>query len=1362
MASLIKEQHEGYKNINYKAILLLFLCIFAQDLALANSKQINDRFQHLSKLDGLSQSYVYTIEQDPKGYMWFGTQEGLNRYDGYEFKTFYHDPEDQSSLPNNTIRSLLIDDTGTLWIGTDGGLAQYHPDTESFTNFAHQADIDTSLSTNRIRILFEDSKSRLWIGTDGAGLNLLDKETQLFDRNPTALNNILNHRIWAIHESSDGLIWIGTENGLVNIQLDTLTTTVFTHDELDLDSLSGNHVRAILEDNTGSLWVGTHNSGLNRYDANSEKFVRFQAQGNDGSISGNRITSIFQSASGKLWIATLNGLNIWKPKTQSFERVLENRNEIMSIYQDRGNLIWIGSYQGLSRWNPANEVMLHYEVADGLSDNTITSFAEDAAGKIWIGTFGGGLNLYDPETASFEQIIQHPKEPNSVPEDRVMALEFGKKDTLWIATRSNGLTKLEIVDSDKRFTTYKHDDNIADSLSANGVTSILYDSNADLWVGTYGGGLNKFDSKQTTFKHFKLNPNELNSLSSDRILALYQCSDDLIWIGTDGGGLNSLDPKTEAIKLYKHNSDDSLSLPSDSITMITEDVNGNLWIGTQGAGLALWRASDRRNGLYRTKIYSAQHGLPGNTIYGGEWDSQGDLWLSTGNGLTKFNIEREEFTTFGVVDGLQHTEFNHAASLRTSTGRLYFGGINGFNSFHPDQIKLNAHAPPSVITRVSKLNIPLSIAEIKDNHFTLGYADYVVAFNYAGLDFTAPDKNTFKYKLDGLDNDWIFAGQTHMATYTNLSPGEYQFKVKAANNKGLWSVEEATINFTVLAAPWFTWWAYTGYFLISITLAFFLLRGQYEKVRHARQIILMNETIESEITNRHKKEAELEHEKNLNRRYLEVAEVILLNLDKDGRVLAINNKGARILQESPKNIINQKWLDFVPDAHKGEVEKTISAFFGSTSQSNNEYLEYPILRADGSESLILWHSAASEDSLLASGMDVTELRNLERAVRLKEKMAVIGSLASGIAHDFNNILMAIYGYSVLCLEKVRGDDEVTEHLNRIVSASDRASSLIERLLSFVQKKETDLVACNLAPTIEEACDLLKGSLPSTILLTVDLQKDLPSVLADTTQIHQLVMNLCTNAGKAMQAQGGGLSVEAYARIFNAEELPPNSGLLSGMHFVLSISDSGIGIDTDSIDQIFTPFYSNTELGFGIQGQSTGLGLSIVHSIVTGHNGYIDVRSKLNLGSTFTVYLPCVSEIIVEAPADNISDNKSEGHIIVVDDEEFVRDVCKTMLSRMGYTVTDFDNAHDALKLLQSNIENVDLILTDETMPGMTGSELAGKVREFDKSTAIIIVSGHLQPFKETENTFFLRKPFSRDAIKKIVNQAMDSERNQTP
>jgi PAS domain S-box-containing protein len=560
--------------------------------------------------------------------------------------------------------------------------------------------------------------------------------------------------------------------------------------------------------------------------------------------------------------------------------------------------------------------------------------------------------------------------------------------------------------------------------------------------------------------------------------------------------------------------------------------------------------------------------------------------------------------------------------------------------------------------------------------------------------------------------------------------------------------------------------------LSAAGLGYLIFSSQYQKIRNAGEVFSINQALEHEIRIRQGREKELRQERDRHTQYLQVAEVVMIELDQAGRIQLINARGLSLLQRVESSVVGQLLASFVPEHYRDQVDLQVNRVV-ENGMFDDDYSEFPIMAADGSEHVVLWRAGALSETgrdsatFLASGMDVTELRTLEKAIREKEKMTVMGTLAGGIAHDFNNILTAVYGYGMLTLNEV-GDNEVAvKNLNRIVSASERAKSLIARLLTFARSEEKEFVPSDIGVIVHEAGELLAGSLPSTIELNIEVPEELSPVMADTTQIHQILMNLCTNASKAMKDGQGAINVKAENRDLAITDLPPAAELLPGRYVVLSVIDDGVGMDVETLDKVFDPFFTTNETGFGGTEKGTGLGLSVVYSIVSSHNGYVNVTSKKNEGSEFTIYLPCCEEEAERQLEDIATESETtNARIYLVDDEELVGDVGKQILTSLGYEVTLFDDPISALSALTRNIDDIDLVITDETMPVMTGTQLATHIREFDQKTPIIIASGNLQALGDTENAYFLRKPYTIPDIRAIVDKALrgspEPDKTKTP
>ncbi len=820
------------------ALLLLVTATFAHAV---ESRSV--RFQHLSRDDGMSQAFVYDVVQDHHGFMWFGTQEGLNRWDGHTFTVFAHDPADAGSISDESIRSLLIDRQGTLWVGTDaGGLSRYNERDRSFTNFLHDPANPDSIADNRVRVVYEDTDGRIWVGTDGAGLDRFDPQTETFEHFPhdgSDPASVASASIWSVLRDSRGVLWVATTNGLSRFDDATGTFRNYRRDPANNQSLNDNELRTLFEDADGHLWIGTTSGGLNCLDVTSGGFIHFTHDPDDpSSITDNRINAMYQDDAGLLWIGTLGGLNVRRPDGTGFDRYTNDASDryslahdnALSLFQDDGGVLWVGTYDGISRWNQRNRFMKHFRAdasGGGLSEDTVTTFAEAPDGSIWIGTHGGGLNRLDRKASEISVTRHVPGDASTPPSDRIMALHADPDGGLWVGTRGSGLAYRDPVSG--IFRTYAHDPSDDSSLGGNGVTYLLRDSQDVLWVATFGGGLSRFDESSGTFERFRYDPDDPASISNDRVLVLFEDSDSTIWAGTYGGGLNSFDRESGAFTRYRGDPGRHDGLAGDEIYMIQESADGDLWIGVKGVGLNRWQRNEREAGRPSFVRYGTIDGLPSNTVYSGVWDGDGSLWMSSAHGLSRLDPERGTFRNYDTSHGLQNDEFNLSAGFAASDGELFFGGINGFNAFYPGEF-INHQAPPRVVlTRFESLGEPVdtSAADIRLRH-----DQNVVRFEFAALDFAAPRKNRYRYKLEGVDTAWVEAGHSRYVTYSNLPAGQFRFFVNAANNDGIWSDSGASVSFSRSPAPWFTWWALAIYAIVIMTVLWLLIRAYNRRQQH--------------------------------------------------------------------------------------------------------------------------------------------------------------------------------------------------------------------------------------------------------------------------------------------------------------------------------------------------------------------------------------------------------------------------------------------------------------------------------------------------------------------------------------------------
>jgi diguanylate cyclase (GGDEF)-like protein len=862
------------KNLRFALLVLIMQVssVFASGTYL--------RFEHLSVEAGLPQSTVVSILQDRQGFLWIGTQDGLVRYDGYDFKIFKHNADDLRSLSDNYIRVIFEDSKGNLWLGTEVGLNRFNPKTERFKHYNSDASDPNSLSDEDIRAIAEDNEGVLWVGTYGGGLNRFNPKTEQFSHyrfDSNNSNSLSDDKIHTITKDLQGTLWVGTDGGGLNRF--NSTTEQFSHYRFDANnpnSLSNDVVRVISEDRQGTLWLGTDGGGLNRFNSKTEQFSHYRFDANNlKSLSDDKVRAVIEDQQGKLWVGTYGGgLNHFDPKTEQFNHYRSDASSpsnlssdiVTAIIQDRQGTIWVGTDSGgLNRFNPKSAQFGHYrsDVSDpsSLNHDIVRAISVDPLGTLWVGTFGGGLSRFDRQTEQFKHYLYDGNNQYSLSNDIVMAITHDHQGTMWVGT-ADGLNRFEA--KTEHFSHYRFDASNPNSLSNDIVRVITEDQEGTLWVGTYGGGINLFNPNTEQFSHYRFDASNPHSLSNDNIYAITKDHLGAMWVGTDGGGLNRFDPKTGQFSHFRFDARNPSSLSNDTILAITEDHQGTLWVGTVNGLNRL----DQQTGQFRR--FTDKEGLPNNVVYRIEEDNDGLLWLSTNQGLARFNPKTEHFKNYNVGDGLQSNEFNGGASFKSKEGELFFGGINGFNRFFPDKISDNKQKPVVVFTDMLLLNQSVPIGpqpdslknktESSNNRFhlqqaihstsslTLSHLENLVSFEFSTLHFSNPKKNQYAYRLEGFDNNWIKTDyKNRRATYTNIPSGDYILRVIASNSDDVWNEKGVSLNITVLPPPWLSWWAYSIYAAILIGLLFVFVRIQRNKVLFERHL---SEQLERKVAER--------------------------------------------------------------------------------------------------------------------------------------------------------------------------------------------------------------------------------------------------------------------------------------------------------------------------------------------------------------------------------------------------------------------------------------------------------------------------------------------------------------------------------
>ncbi|CDF79797.1 histidine kinase [Formosa agariphila KMM 3901] len=808
------------------------------------------KFEHLTTEDGLSQSDINTIFQDQKGFMWFGTHDGLNRYDGYNFTIFKPDNKNPKSISSNLIWKIIDDSKGNLWIGTTGGgLNYFNQNTEEFKIFKHLKTDDSSLQSDYITSLYKDSSNRLWVGNskgiDMADLNVpLDsitfKHYNLYQNSALPIKSTNNVNVF--YEDSKHQVWIGGVNGLSKLSRDT-QGDIYFQPVNQLINLPNINVKTITEDSFGNLILGTAN-GIYRYLPNNETNpIQFIYEGvyNTVAISDNHI-----------WAGTDNGLieftNLSETETPKLVSIYKydqknpnyslSRNTVKSVFIDHTGIVWVGSNGGgINKFDPHRKQFLHIKKnldPNSLSNDKIRSIFEDSSQNLWIGTEGSGLNLvYKEDVNNGFNKFEHFSKINKVFAIEEIQLKDSRK--LFVGGENTpGLFEIDLSEK----TIYTEDDLKPITGVSNSVFSILQDQDKNIWIGTYNGGINRWlinnDESTFTKDEIKANPNDERSLPNNIIRYIFQDSKKNIWFAT-GGGLARLTPdqlqsKSPVFDTYLNNPEDDSSISHNYILTIFESQSGDIWIGTFGGGLNKVIPQDDGKKLH-FKTFTTNEGLPNNVIKGILEDDHNNLYLSTNKGLSKFNIEHETFQNYDVNDGLQSNEFSELTAFKTQDNRMLFGGVNGFNAFYPDKIISNEINAETVFTNFSIFNKPVHIGEQingrvilnqsinSTDEIKLKYSENSFSFEFAALHYAASRKNKYAYKLEGFNDDWIYTtSDNRYATYTNLEPGTYTLKVKASNNDQVWDETPLELKIKVSPPWWRTSLAKVLYLLLAVAL----------------------------------------------------------------------------------------------------------------------------------------------------------------------------------------------------------------------------------------------------------------------------------------------------------------------------------------------------------------------------------------------------------------------------------------------------------------------------------------------------------------------------------------------------------------
>lgn len=795
-------------------ILFLFLLphfLFAQNRDYTQPNFPEPKFDIITMEDGLPENAIRGILQDRFGYLWLATQNGLVRYDGYEMRVYSWERDNPISVNHRWIRSMFEDKRGTLWIGTEIGLNRFDWKSEGFYRY---------LDSIFVRTIYEDFNGNFWIGADNIGLLLFDRTTEkikIYEVNER--NNI----IYSILESNDGSnLYIGTDAGLFTLDINNRNIKSLSQHTL----IQNSPTYSLFKSSNGSIWVGSEN-GLtcldsetvsDAYSLKSDLPIRHIIEDDEGFI--------WCYAGSQLYASTGNKLIILDTRSKKYKRI--NSDIVMSLMKDRTGIIWIGAgWANLKKWDKNKWKFKSYkneiDNKNSLSSNHVRAVLTDTSNILWIGTLKG-LDKFDRNTGVYKHY--------SFKNDEITALHKENQGMLWIGTNSSGLVKFNPTNESVRY--FMHNKNDTTSISANGIQAIYTSSYGELWVGTWYDGVNRMEEETGKFRRYSANG--MGGLADNQVFYINEDSERNLWVTTSNGGLNKYDRNLD---IFSSSDCFRKDFQNTSVIYAFEDSKMNFWVGTYFSGLHLF---DKRNGI-SIKNFSTQEGLPNNCTVGIFEDNSGNLWTKTFNGVVKLNPESGSIKTYYVADGLPSDLTGFFYPHQGSTGEIFMGGFNGLYYFHPDSIKYDPIPPKVIISNLSLfnreneiLNYDGFISEIKEINLPHNHND--LRFDFVALHFGEPSKNKYKYILENFDEDWVDAGTQRNATYTNLSPGEYIFRVIACNRDGIWNEEGALLKLIISPPFWATWWAYSLYIIFFGSILFGIRRYEMNRVNLKNRVKL--------------------------------------------------------------------------------------------------------------------------------------------------------------------------------------------------------------------------------------------------------------------------------------------------------------------------------------------------------------------------------------------------------------------------------------------------------------------------------------------------------------------------------------------
>lgn len=1173
-------------------------------------------FDTISREEGLPNSSVSSIQQDSRGFLWFGTQSGLLRYDGYNFEKWSHDAFNSNTLPHELVQSLYIDEEDILWIGTYNGLSRFSPLDGTFTNYSYETDSENSISNSIVTAVAKDRHGRIWAATLD-GLNRLDSDSGEFTKyfhdedDPASLADSV---VRSLFTDSSGRLWVGSLGGLdlYDEQSDSFihynifpSPYVMKITELDSDTLlvgtwggglsiftistgsfshksfADNSVYSIDVDSSGKIWVGTWGGGLFIYDRTDDSVVSFRSGTSDLALKSDTIYSLFRDDAGEMWVGTNGGgVSVLNPRKQNYnflsadnpEAPAIDQGKVNALLEDREGYFWISIYnKGINRFNPQNGNITRFSreaAAENrrIENNIIADMMEDSKGNIWI-TTNEGLNMWDPLKDEMHCI-------------NLKALLPGSSETEYFI-----------------------------------FTAVYEDSEGIIWAGTHNSGLIRYDRQNDRIQLFSMDPHDENSISDNLIYDILERQNGQFWIATNKG-LNLLDRNTEKITRFLLDRENREGINSNNVRLLLETRNGEMWIGTGGGGI------NRYNEDGTFSHITTNEGLSDNFIMSLVEGESGKLWIGTKYGLSIYDRESGKIDIIGRDSGLKSPEITSGA-VRGSDNMLYFGAADRVYRFHSS---LTDKENPISRIHITSMEIggekydQLSPYRVSGD-IKLDYNDSrYISFDFVALNYLESREISYTYKLEGFDREWRAPSARRYAIYTNIPPGSYSLKIKASMDRREWKEMDIPLHFTITPPLWRQWWAYVLYALVILAFLYLIVALRTSHIRRQQLMELKRtETYLSEILNS--------------------MPSLFVAIDDSGKITQWNRETEKHYGIKTEAALGRDILTIADDIplsekeikqciRKGEIINKSRRTEGKDKGIRCETITiYPII------SLGIRSAVIRID-------DVTREVQLEEALVQSEKLLSIGGLAAGMAHEINNPLAGmIQNVSVLQSRLLKSEGKksheeaaqkagispkqimiymeerkIPEIIDSINTAGRRISDLVKNILSFARKESSQFSEEDPREIMDSVLTLAAADYNvgnsydfRKIRIVKTYEENLPPIFCERTNIQQVLLNLLKNGAQAMEPdlnRDPCFTIE-IGRDQNEENI------------VISIEDNGKGMDADVQKRIFEPFFTTKQVGVG-----TGLGLSLSYFIITeNHKGKIKVDSSAGQGTRFTITLP---------------------------------------------------------------------------------------------------------------------------------------------